>query len=378
MYFLLLLVLSTFVVKAYAGRDYYDILGVPREADTATIKRAFRKLAAKYHPDKNPGNKAAEEKYVELNNAHEVLSDDSKRQKYDIYGEDGLKGGGDDDDDGFDPFGAMFGGFGRRRRQPEERRVPDVILPLSVSLEMLYNGGVIETAHKKRVICDSWSDCEKKCSKCGGRGVVIQTRRLGPGFVQQIQTSCPVCGGKGKIGTPNCRSCPGGQFEIVEKSLLIDVERGMTDGHLITFDGETDEMPDHLPGAVKFEIDTQEHDRFVREGNDLHYSLTVTLQEALVGIERVVRQLDGRKVDIKTERVISPGEKLLIEGEGMPSFDGGSAGNMIVEFWVKFPDKLSEEQKKAAIALHGERPSLKETGDGTQGGSVYDDEKTEL
>ncbi|CAN8071551.1 unnamed protein product [Agarophyton chilense] len=383
LFVILFIVLLCFATRAYAGRDYYDILGVARDADSATIKRAFRKLAVKYHPDKNPGDKSAQKKYVELNNAYEVLSDDNKRQKYDMFGEDGINNAMADDDDDFDPFGGSFfggfGGFGGRRRQREEPTVPDVTIPVTVPLETLYNGGIMEVTHKKRVICSSWSDCEKKCSRCGGRGVVIQTKRIGPGFVQQIQTHCPVCGGTGKIGNPNCKSCPGGQFEEVEKMLLVDVEKGMRDGQHIVFENETDEIPDHRTGNVRFEIDTMKHDRFVRIGNDLHYRLQITLSEALVGVSRQVRQLDGRLVAIKTGKVMKPGEKIVIEKEGIPDYHSGHKGNMIVEFWVDFPDSLTEEQKKAAIDLHGKLPSLDETGDGTTKRRIaMDDRKDEL
>ena len=329
--------------------------------------------------------------YVELNNAYEVLNDGNKRQRYDMFGEDGLRGGGgsddDDDDDGGGFFSDFFGG-GRRRRRQQENRTPDVVVPLTLPLEVLYNGGVVEASHKRRVQCNSWSDCESKCTRCGGRGVVIQTRRLGPGFVQQIQTACPQCGGKGKIGKPRCKSCPNGQFEEVEKQLLIDIEKGMANGDKISFEAQTDDVPDHHPGTVYFEVDTLEHDRFDRDGNNLHYELKITLSEALTGVNRVVKQLDGRKVDIKTSKVISPGEEMVIEGEGMPSRDGGEAGNLVVTFWVKFPESLTEAQKKEAIALHGKPPSLEETGDGTgslrkplnkHGEEVEDDsEKTEL
>lgn len=317
--------------------------------------------------DKNKGNKDAEKKYVEINNAYEVLRDASKRQQYDRFGEEGVNNNnrGGDDMEEFDPFGSMFGGgFGRPRQG--ERRVSDVILPLSVSLEMLYNGAIVDVAHKKRVICDSWSDCEKKCTRCGGSGVVIQTRRLGPGFVQQMQTHCPMCGGKGKIVTPNCTSCENGQFEQVEKSLLIDVEKGMKHGQKITFDGETDEAPDFNPGSVHFQIDSADHARFERRGDDLHYALWITLSEALVGVKRQVRQLDGRLVHINTDKVIGPGEKITIKGEGMPIQEDG-VGDMVVEFWVRFPKSMNEEEKKEVLRLHGERPTLEESGDGLEG-----------
>lgn len=379
LYFLLFTVVFEEVLSVAYAKDYYDILGVARDADASVIKRAFRKLAVKYHPDKNPGDKTAEKLYIEINTAYEVLNDQNKRQRYDMYGVDGLKNGGGDEGGGFHDMDGMFGFGGRRRR--DERRVPDVVIPLSVSLETLYNGGVIDAVHKRRTICDSWSDCESQCPRCNGRGVIIQTRRLGPGFVQQMQTSCPACGGKGKIGKPNCTVCPKGQFENVEKELLIDVEKGMSDGQFITFEGATDEVPDHANGDVKFEVATQPHERFSRTKNNLHYALRITLSEALVGINRQVRQLDDRLVSIKTDKVISPGEELVIEGEGMPSTDGDDAGDMVVKFWVDFPANLTEQQKKASIDLHGALPTLEQTGDGTRKAGVdvdVDEGKTEL
>lgn len=295
--------------------------------------------------------------YVELNNAYEVLSDSGKRNRYDMYGEDGLRGNADDEGSGFggfDPFESMFGGFGQRgRRREEEKRVADLTIPLAVDLELLYNGGRIDVAHKRQVICKSWSDCESRCSQCGGQGIVIQTRRLGPGFVQQIQTACPKCGGTGKIGTPNCKSCPNGQFEKEEEHISIDIERGMADTRKITFEGRTDELPDHFSGNVHFELHTRKHDRFERDGNDLHFEQHISLSEALVGVRREVKQLDGRMVPIVTEKVISPNDSVRIQGEGMPSVEGDEPGDMIVTFWVKFPSHLSAEQKKLAIQLLG-------------------------
>lgn len=378
LYLVLVLIIFAQVITFAHAKDYYELLGVSRDADASTIKRAFRKLAVKYHPDKNPGDKNAEKLYSEINNAYEVLSDEGKRSRYDNFGEAGLKGGGHGDDDGgFDPFGDMFG-FGNRRRQRREQRVPDVVVPLSVSLEMLYNGAVLDAVHKRRIICSKWSDCEKKCPRCGGSGVIIQTHHLGPGFVQRVQTTCNVCGGKGKVGNPQCTSCPHGQFEDAEKSLLIDIEKGMSDGQHIVFEGETDEVPDHVNGDVKFQIVAQPHDRFTRISDNLHYTVRVTLSEALVGVNRQVRQLDGRLVPIKTQKVISPGEEIVIEGEGMPKEHGDENGDMIVKFWVDFPSNLTEEQKEAVLSLHGTLPTLDETGDGTIRTQLEDEGKTEL
>lgn len=392
LYILLFAIIFEEATLAYAGRDYYDILGVARDADGPSIKRAFRKLAREHHPDKNQGDKTSEKLYVELNQAYEVLSDEGKRQQYDMYGEEGLKqgmqGGGDDDDWG--GFGDLFGfGGGKRRRrqqQEQERTSPDLVVPVSVSLETLYNGGIVEISQKRRVLCSSWSDCESKCSHCGGSGIVITTRRLGPGFVQQMQSPCPKCSGTGKISTKNCKSCPEGQFEQVEKDHMIDIERGYPEGYRIPFEGMSDEIPDHVAGTVFYEIDTIPHATFRRKGNDLHYDLSVTLTEALVGIDRAVKQLDGRIVPIRTSKVVVPNEKLLIAGEGMPVAEDGSTGNMIVHIWVDFPEFLSDEQKEAVIKVHGKAPATEigngggphkakgTAGDATKGGKDGKDE----
>jgi DnaJ-related protein SCJ1 len=375
LYMLLVAILLEEATTVLASKDYYELLGVTRDADGASIKRAFRKLAKVHHPDKNPGDSTAEKLYVELNTAYEVLSDSNKRQRYDMFGEAGLKeggrsGGGGEEDGWGDPFESMFGGFGgggRRQARQEERRSPDFVVPLSVSLELLYNGGILEASHQRRVVCSSWSECESKCSQCGGSGIVITTRRIGPGFVQQMRSTCPKCGGSGKISQGSCKKCPHGQFEHAEKSLMIDIERGFPDGHRIAFEGQSDELPDHAPGNVYFEVDTVEHPVFRRKGHDLHYDLTVTLTEALVGIDRAVRQLDGRVVPIRTTGVTVPKQQLVIAGEGMPLPDD-TFGNMIVHVWVDFPASVTDKQREIILDVHGKVPAT-EIGNG---GGVYD------
>lgn len=372
---LVAIVLEVSVVRA--GRDYYDILGVSRDADSGTIKRAFRRLAKEHHPDKNKGNKASEKLYVELNNAYEVLSDPTKRQQYDMYGEAGVKnqqnGGGDAGSWGFDPFESMFGG-GRRQHSEEEKTSPNMYVPLAVSLETMYVGGVIEAVHNRKTLCSSWSDCESPCPHCGGSGIIVTTRRIGPGFIQQIRQECPHCGGTGKIRKENCTSCPEGQFEEIERPLLIDIEPGYAAGTQIPFEGQADEIPDHAPGALIFELDEIPHPAFVRQGHDLHYDVTITLTEALIGVDRAVRQLDGRIIPIKTSGVTVPNQVLLIPGEGMPNPDNsGDAGNMVVRFWVDFPSSLTDAQRKDVIQLLGAPPQT-EIGNG---GGVYNSPSTE-
>lgn len=347
LYFLMYILICEEIQDVLASKDLYATLGVSRDADLGMIKKAYRKLAVKYHPDKNPGDKTAAKMYVELNNAYEVLSDKGKRHTYDMTGS--VEGSGDDGgDDPWDPWG-MFTGQRRRHQRQEEKRVPDLVIPMSVDLELLYNGGIIDITHRRQVLCTSWSDCEKTCTRCGGQGIVIQTRRLGPGFVQQIQTTCPECGGSGKIGVANCTSCPNGQFEKEENPLTLNILKGVPDGHRIN-EGQTDELPDHLPGDVYFQLHTKPHARFYRDGHDLHYNLDITLQEALTGVNRTVQQLDGRDVAIQTDHIIAPNDHIRIDGEGMPILEGDddAHGDMLVKFWVQFPKQLSEEQKKLA------------------------------
>mmetsp|Transcript_9841 Transcript_9841/g.30015 ORF Transcript_9841/g.30015 Transcript_9841/m.30015 type:complete len:386 (-) Transcript_9841:2569-3726(-) len=348
------------VGMAKKEKNYYDLLGVAPDADEATIRKRFRKMSLKYHPDKNPGDKEAADMFTKIAGAYEVLSDAEKRRTYDMYGEEGLQnnggGGHHDPFDDFFEFG-FGGGGGRRRGRPEKRVGPSIKIPVFASLEQLYSGDVVEASHKKQVICAQWNDCEKICERCGGQGVIMVTRQLAPGFITQAPSHCPKCGGKGKIVTGECTGCPNGQFEQTEKMLLIDIEKGMPDGNLISFAEEADEVADHLPGNVDFEIRTAPHDRFERRGDDLYHLMNISLVEALVGVHREVRQLDGRQVRIHKDSITSPHEIVHVDNEGMPMFGSDKHGKMIVEFWVEFPKTISKDQKDLVEKLFGSSAS---------------------
>jgi len=369
---LLYLLLADRVTTAHAAsRDLYDVLGVARSADSSTIKRAFRKLSIKYHPDKNAGDKNAESAYVEITSAYEVLSNKQKRNVYDRYGHEGLKnnagsgrgsGGGmdpfgDDEDGGF--FDNFFGTGGGRRQRQQEARSPDMVIPLTVSLDAMYNGEVVQASRQRQVICSSWSDCESRCMTCGGTGYTVTTRRIGPGFIQQVRSSCLSCGGSGKIVT-ECSTCPHGQFEQAEQVLLIEIVRGAFDGQRVAFEEMADELPGHATGSLVFVVDEVPHETFRRDGDDLHVRLPLTLAEALVGVDRSVTHLDGRAVSIKTAGVTKPLHKQRVAGQGMPRADGDSAGDLVVEFWVDFPEKLTDAQQEAVVAVFGAPPKASE------------------
>lgn len=336
--------------------DYYDILGVSRDASESHIKKAYRKLSLKYHPDKDPSEEA-KTKFVELANAYEVLGDEEKRRIYDQYGEEGLKHNGQQNfHNPFDIFSA-FGNFGRassNSQQMQQNKGPDVEIELEVTLKDLYLGRVLDVAHRKQTLCHKCRGTGAKkasdvttCGGCKGTGMKVKVQQLGPGFVQQTQTVCDECGGKGKKVTSTCPHCGGKKVEVGEDNLMVSIERGMVDGEKIVFSQQADESPDTTPGDLVFRLVTAPHKRFVRQGDNLHFSLTVSLLEALVGFSKKIKHLDGHTVDVVRTEVTKPGQVLTIQGEGMPQHNFPSqTGDLLIEITVKFPASLTEEQKE--------------------------------
>eukprot|EP01111_Echinosteliopsis_oligospora_P000974 TRINITY_DN1122_c0_g1_i2.p1 TRINITY_DN1122_c0_g1~~TRINITY_DN1122_c0_g1_i2.p1 ORF type:complete len:357 (-),score=115.27 TRINITY_DN1122_c0_g1_i2:18-1088(-) len=342
----LLFIYPTIVI---CSRDYYDIVGVSRDATPKQIKKAFRSKSAKIHPDQSPESK---DEYMELVNAYGVLNDADKRRIYDQYGEEGLKqGGGGGGGSPFDFFSG-FGGFnfgGRQQQGQQMEKGDDVVIDLEVLLRDLYLGKVIEVAHKKQTICSKCRGTGAKkasdvttCSGCKGSGVKVKVQQMGPGFVQHIQSTCDECGGKGKKVTSTCTHCHGHKVETGEDTHLISVERGMADGERIIFSGKADENPETLPGDVIFQIVTIPHKKFVRKGNDLHFPLSISLLEAL----------NGHMVNILRSDVTKPGQILTVAGEGFPHRDDPSQkGILYVEISVKFPTSVSSAQKEGFAKL---------------------------
>ncbi|GCB67800.1 hypothetical protein scyTo_0010304 [Scyliorhinus torazame] len=303
---------------------YYEILGVKPNAPSEEIKKAYRKLALKYHPDKNPDEG---EKFKLISQAYEVLSDSKKRDLYDQGGEQAIKEGGVGGG-GFsspmDIFDMFFGGGGRMQR---EKRGKDVVHQLAVSLEDLYNGATRKLALKKNVICDKCDGfggkkgAVEKCPNCKGRGIEIHVQQIGPGMVQQIQTMCSECHGQGEQINPKdrCKNCNGRKIVKERKILEVYVDKGMQDGQKITFHGEGDQEPGLEPGDVIIVLDQKDHDLFRRHGNDLVMKMEILLVEALCD-------------------VIKLGSLKCVLNEGMPIYrDPFEKGLLIIQFSVKFP-----------------------------------------
>lgn len=340
-----LILLACLACLALANRDFYKILGIGKTASQAEIKRAYRQKSLQYHPDKNPGNEDAQNMFQDVAAAYEVLSDEEKRQIYDRRGEEGLKEHNANGGGGMDPF-SMFGGFnfGFGSRD-EEQRTPDTRMPLSVSLEDLYNGRMFEMTFFRQVVCMNWADCQTKCPDCSGPGMRTRTQRLGPGFVQHVQTQDDKCIAKGKCWDNKCSACPNGPTNQGQIGLTVDIQKGMRDGEEIIFNEVADEKMDHIPGNLVLVIKAQPHERFIRDGDNLKATLTISLQEALVGFEKKITQLDGREVLIKKDSVTFCEEVFVVSGEGMPRKGSRSSGNLYITFKIDFPRSLTANQK---------------------------------
>ncbi|KAH9298259.1 hypothetical protein KI387_029941 [Taxus chinensis] len=352
---------------------YYEVLGVPKDASQDELKKAYRKAAIKNHPDKG----GDPEKFKELAQAYEVLSDPEKREIYDQYGEDALKegmggGGGHDPFDIFQSFfgGSFGGGAGRGGRR--QKRGEDVVHPLKVSLEDLYNGTSKKLSLSRNVLCSkckgkgSKSGTSMKCSGCQGSGMKVSIRQLGPSMIQQMQQVCSDCKGTGETinDKDKCPQCKGEKVVQDKKVLEVVVEKGMQNGQRITFPGEADEAPDTITGDIVFVLQQKEHPKFKRKGDDLFVEHSLTLTEALCGFQFILTHLDGRQLLIKSSpgEVVKPGQFKAINDEGMPAHQRPfMKGKLYVHFSVDFPDSLTPEQCKALEAVLPPRPATQLT-----------------
>ncbi|KAK4737992.1 hypothetical protein R3W88_001689 [Solanum pinnatisectum] len=329
---LLLCCLSYTLSIAIAAKSYYDILQIPKGASDEQIKRAYRKLALKYHPDKNQGNEEANKKFAEISNAYEVISDSEKRNIYDRYGEEGLKqhaasggrGGGMNMQDIFSQF---FGGGSMEEEEEKIVKGDDVIVDLDATLEDLYMGGSLKVWREKNILKPAPGK-----RKCNCRNEVYH-RQIGPGMYQQMTEQV-------------CDKCPNVKFEREGYHITVDIEKGMQDGQEVVFYEDGEPKIDGEPGDLKFRIRTAPHEQFTREVNDLRTTVTITLVQALVGFEKTIKHLDNHLVDISSKGITKPKEVRKFKGEGMPLHYSNKKGDLYVKFEVLFPTSLTEDQKK--------------------------------
>uniref|UniRef100_A0A8R1DWI5 Uncharacterized protein n=1 Tax=Caenorhabditis japonica TaxID=281687 RepID=A0A8R1DWI5_CAEJA len=348
---------------------YYDTLGVKPDASDSELKKAYRKLALKFHPDKNPDGA---EQFKQISQAYEVLSDEKKRKIYDQAGEEGLQGGGGGGGEGFhnpfDVFDMFFGGGGGGRRG--ERRVKPTVHQMRVTLDTLYKGATRKLKINRTVTC---KQCKgrggaegacKDCSDCNGRGIKIRVIRMGP-MVQQMQSHCESCQGEGSIFAEKdkCKKCNGRKQVREEEILEVHIKPGQRDGEKFVFEEKGDQALDiEKPGDFIVVLDEQEHEKFVRKGDNLIIQHNIELSEALCGFVRTIKTLDGRDIYYR----VLPGEVIahaavkVIHNEGMPMHRTPSdRGDLLVQFDVKFPDKMSPSNAiKLAELLPGKREEI--------------------
>jgi DnaJ family protein A protein 1 len=335
---------------------FYDILGVPPTCTPDELKKAYRKLALKYHPDKNPNEP---ERFKLISQAYEVLSDPEKRRIYDEGGESAIREGyadrGGPFSSPFDIFDMFFGGgggpFGGRGARRGPKRGKDVVHQLAVPLEELYNGAVRKLSLAKNVICDK---CEgrggkkgavEQCPVCRGAGMQVRIQQLAPGMVQQIQSVCSECEGQGERINPKdrCKKCQARKVVRERKILEVHIDKGMRSGQKIPFAGEGDQEPGLEPGDIVIVLDEKEHDVYQRSGDDLVMRMKIDLVEALCGMRRTIQTLDNRTLVISTVpgEVIKHGDCKFVTGEGMPQYRNPfEKGRLIIQFTIEFPNKL--------------------------------------
>lgn len=347
------LLLLYLIGAVIAGRDFYKILGVPRSASIKDIKKAYRKLALQLHPDRNPDDPQAQEKFQDLGAAYEVLSDSEKRKQYDTYGEEGLKDGhqsshGDIFSHFFGDFGFMFGGTPRQ----QDRNIPrgsDIIVDLEVTLEEVYAGNFVEVVRNKPVARQAPG--KRKCN-CRQE---MRTTQLGPGRFQMTQEVV-------------CDECPNVKLVNEERTLEVEIEPGVRDGMEYPFIGEGEPHVDGEPGDLRFRIKVVKHPIFERRGDDLYTNVTISLVESLVGFEMDITHLDGHKVHISRDKITRPGAKLWKKGEGLPNFDNNNIkGSLIITFDVDFPKEQLTEEAREGIKQLLKQGSVQKVYNGLQG-----------
>ncbi len=342
-------------------RDYYEVLGVPRNAPAADIKRAFRQLAMKFHPDKNPGDKDAEAAFKEVAEAYEILGDDQKRQMYDRFGHDGLRGAGlnagfENADEVFSHFGDLFGdlfGLGGGGRRRGARRGPDLEYPLTIEFLEAVKGVEKEVQVPKHAMCEPCGGSgaapgsqPTTCGTCRGAGEVIQAQMF-----LRIRTVCPTCEGRGRVVKERCTSCSGqGRTRVTDK-LKVTIPAGVDDGMQLRLQGKGDVGdPGSTPGDLYITLRVAEHEMFGRDGNNVLCQIPISYATACLGGTVQVPTVDGEE-QIELERGTPSGKVVTLRGKGVPSLNGRGRGDHLVQVVVAVPKVMTAKEEELVRQL---------------------------
>ena len=343
-------------------RDYYEVLGVSKNANAAEIKKGYRKMAVKYHPDKNPDDKSAEEKFKEAAEAYEILSDADKKARYDQYGHrafengagggggfGGFGGGGMDMDDIFSQFGDIFGGgFGgggrRQSRGPIRVKGSNLRIRVKLTLEEIAKG--VDKKVKVRRKTQAKGVQYTTCGTCNGQGQVMRVTNTMLGRMQTAVT-CSVCEGSGQTISSKPNGADASGMVITEETVTINIPEGVTEGIQLKVGGKGNEAPGNnsIPGDLLVVIEEIPHDKLKREGTNLHYDLYISYPEAILGIDKEIETVTG-KVKIKIEAGTQSGKILRLKGKGLPSIERYGSGDLMVHVNVWTPQTLNKKQKQ--------------------------------
>ncbi len=356
-----------------AKRDYYEVLGVDKSSDPTTIKKAYRKIALKFHPDRNQGDKTAEEKFKEAAEAYEVLSDPDKKGRYDRFGHAGVSGNGGrggfggggsmnmEDifsqfgdifgDSGFDTFFGGGGGGGARTRRPQGQKGSNLRIKVALSLEEIYKGVKKKIKVKKQVPCNTCSGSGAKdsssintCTTCAGNGYVRQVKNT---FLGQMQTtvSCPTCAGSGKMITANCHSCKGEGRSYSEETIELEIPAGIDESLQMSMRGKGNAgLRGGPPGDLILKFEEKPHERLFRDGANVIYELYLNFADAALGTSIEVPTLENN-VKIKVPAGTQSGKLFRLQGKGFPAVQGYGKGDQLIHVNIWTPKKLNSEEK---------------------------------
>ena len=338
---------------------YYEVLEVSKDCSGAELKKSYRKLAMKYHPDRNPGDDEAEEQFKIVNEAYQVLSDEEKRSIYDRYGKEGLQGqgmgggfSGGGMDDFMDIFNSMFGGqgggggFGRARRDPSQKYALDFEMELQLEFHEAVFGCDKKIDIRFKAPC---GDCEgtgakdaklDTCDYCGGQGQVIM--RQGP---MQFAQTCPKCQGEGKTVAQKCASCHGEGYHEEEDTVSIKIPAGVDSGNRLRVQGHGNEAKNGQRGDLYLTFYVEEDENFIRNGNDIYIEVPVFFTQAILGETISIPALDG-ELELELKKSTKDKEQFVFEGEGVADVHSGRKGRLVAQVQMILPKKINEEQKE--------------------------------
>ena len=335
--------------------DYYELLEVSKGSDKSTIKKAYRQMAMKYHPDKNPGDNEAEERFKAINEAYQVLSDEEKRAIYDRHGKAGLEGHGQRGgfSGGFDDlssvfeemFGSAFGGSSRGRKQ---RKTYNYNLDVTVEVKLEFNEAVFgckkEINYKYKTACKSCSGTGAKdgklatCTTCNGHGQVHARQ----GFMTFAQT-CPKCDGTGQAAAASCKSCGGTGYDEVKENFKVDIPEGVNDGMRIRVSHKGNIAPDGSRGDLYLQVKVKEDSHFVRHDDDIYYEAPIFFTQIALGGKITVPTLRG-EIELEIPKGAKDKQQFTFKGEGVKSVQGYGKGNLVVQIKIEYPKELNSEQ----------------------------------